>query len=110
MTLNYIAVFLLLGIALIGVTTYLQFRYASANYPRSLRWLLLRTTMAFLSGATVGIAIFSQDFHGMARITAIVVNGVFFVVLFGFGLEYKLRDLVPKRKTSGTENGKTRVS
>ena len=51
---------------------------------------MVRYGLAFAGGIMVGIGLFHQDFEGLSRIVAIVLNGLFFVLVFGIGLEFRL--------------------
>jgi len=84
------------GILILGV--YLQYQYARANYPESVKWRLLLFISGFLAVATGGAAVTEIPSSSQEVILLLVFAAALGGLGFGFLFPINMQNIIPKRK------------
>ena len=88
----------------LAIILVVQLRYASANYPRSLRWELLLIGTSFASGCVLSMALFIGNSSIEASVLGIVVFGMTFMIVFRFFFLQRIQRVIPKRPPPKDKN------
>jgi len=92
-----IAVFVLELVILGGLTAYVQYRYARANYPNSPQWKWVLFMSGFIPIAVSLATFLYQKVAGHDLLLFSLLGGLFTGLIFTFLFPHNMRNIYPKR-------------